>query len=81
MAGPFRLAPEEVQGGIPTNLFTSTVVAVECSSAGLFEMTAGGSATEVSQVRQGRTEFGRQFGGVLLAVKNRTPGDMTVTTQ
>ena len=81
MAGPFQLAPEEVQGGIPTNLLTSTVVTVECSRGGLFEMTAGGSPTEVSQIGAGRTEYGRGFGGVLLAVKNRTPGEMTVTTR
>lgn len=82
MAGPFRLAPQEVQGQIPTFAFgRQTKVVVDALVEGNFEMTAGGSATEVNALRVGRNEFERAFGGVLLAVKNLTTRDITVTTE
>lgn len=81
MAGPFRLAPNEVQSQIPTwALGKETVVNVDCAVDGLFEMTAGGSPSETTSVKAGSNEFSRNFGGVLLAVKNLTNGDITVTT-
>ncbi|MEA5497715.1 hypothetical protein VB834_03370 [Limnoraphis robusta Tam1] len=82
MAGPFRLAPEEVQDGIPTwGGGRQTKVIVDAQADGNFEMTAGGSGTEVNVLRPGRNEFQRSFGGVLLAVKNLTLEDITVRTQ
>lgn len=82
MAGPFRLAPQEVQGGIPTwALGRQTKVIVDCEAEGNFEMTAGGSPTEVNKLVLGRNQFERSFGGVLLAVKNLTTRDITVTTE
>lgn len=82
MAGPFRLAPQEVQGGIPTWAFgRQTKVNVDALVEGNFEMTSGGSATEVNVLKVGRNAFERSFGGVLLSVKNLTTRDITVTTE
>lgn len=82
MAGPFRVAPQEVQAHIPTWAFgRQTKVIVDCRADGNFEMTAGGSATEVNALRVGRNQFERSFGGVELAVKNLTLEDITVTTE
>jgi hypothetical protein len=82
MAGPYRLAPQQVLGHIPTWAFgRQTKVIVDCQADGDFEMTAGGSATEVNVLRVGRNEFARSFGGVELAVKNLTLEDITVTTE
>jgi len=81
-AGPFRLAPQETKYGIPTwGWGRHTKVVVHCEADGRFEMTAGGSATEVNYCRQGRNEYERNFGGVHLAVKNLTPEDITVYTE
>jgi hypothetical protein len=57
MAGPFRLAPDEVQGGIPTWAFgKETKVIVDCNVDGNFEMRAGGSPSETTSVRTGRID-------------------------
>jgi hypothetical protein len=82
MAGPFRLAPNEVQSQIPTwALGKETLVIVDCAVDGFFEMRAGGSPPEMTSVKTNRNEFRRNFGGVLLAVKNLTNADITVTTE
>lgn len=81
-AGPFRIAPQEVQPSIPTWGFgRHTKVIVHCRADGNFEMTAGGAPTEVNYCRQGRNEFERNFGGVYLAIKNLTVEDITVYTE
>jgi hypothetical protein len=60
MAGPFRVAPQEVKDGIPTWAFgRQTKIIVDCEADGRFEMTAGGCATEVNVLRVGRNEFER----------------------
>lgn len=83
MAGPYRLAPQEVQGNIPTwGAGKQTKVHVDTTvDGGNFEMTAGGSASEVNELQLGRNTFERSFGGVYLAVKNLTQRDITVTTE
>ncbi|GAA3170002.1 MULTISPECIES: hypothetical protein [Streptomyces] len=82
MAGPYGLAPNEVKGGIPTWAGgRETTVKVECEADGRFEMTAGGSPTETSDVKKGSNEFKRGFGGVTLSVKNLTDKNMTVSTE
>lgn len=81
-AGPYRLAPQEVEYGIPTWGFgRHTKVIVHCKADGRFEMTCGGAATEVNYCRQGRNEYERNFGGGYLAIKNLTPEDITVYTE
>jgi hypothetical protein len=44
-------------------------------------MTAGGSPTEFNDIAPPLAEFNRNFGGVLLAVKNEGPGGVRVTTR
>lgn len=82
MAGPYRLAPQEVQGGIPTwPSPRRTKVKVEALVKGNFEMTAGGAPTETNVIEEGPNNFERDFGGVYLSVKNLTDRDVTVTTE
>ena len=82
MAGPFRVAPQEIKSGIPTwHGGRQTKVIVDCQADGNCDMTAGGSSTEVNVLRVGRNEFQRSFGGVQLAIKNLTLEDITVTTE
>ena len=81
MAGPFTLSPNQIQFQIPTNLFTSTKVIVTSPANGAIEMTAGGSASESSAFHAGVTEFSRNFGGVLLAVKNQGSQTIQVETK
>lgn len=81
-AGPFRLAPHETKYGIPTWAFgRHTKIVVHCEADGRFEMTAGGSSTEINYCRLGRNEYERNFGGVYLAIKNLTERDITVFTE
>ncbi|GEM_PF-1795058 len=82
MAGPYHLSPNEVQFDIPTWGFgKTTTVHADCAVAGFIEMRAGGSPAESTSVNAGQNHFTRDFGGVLLAVKNLTNGAMTVTTE
>jgi hypothetical protein len=82
MAGPYQLAPNEMQKLIPTwPLGKRTKVIVDCQADGQFEMEAGGSAAEINTIRVGRQEFERDFAGAWLAVTNLTPKDITVTTE
>jgi hypothetical protein len=82
MAGPYKLAPNAIQYEIPTMGFGDiTVVEVDANVAGVVEMTAGASPSERDTVVRGRNSFNRNFGGVLLAIKNLTPGEITVTTR
>jgi hypothetical protein len=81
-AGPFRIAPQETKYGIPTwGAGRHTKIIVHCKADGRFDMTAGGSATEVNTCRPGRNEYERNFGGVYLAIKNMTAEDITVYTE
>lgn len=81
MAGPFNLNANETQFQIPTNLFSSTTVIVTSPVNGSIEMTAGGSASEASDIHAGVTEFVRQFGGVFLAVKNQSAQPISIETR
>jgi hypothetical protein len=81
MAGPFSLAPGETQTQIPTFILgKKTAVVVNCSVAGNIELHAGGSLSETDSCKVGSNEFDRNFGGVFLAVKNDTSGNITVST-
>jgi hypothetical protein len=81
LAGPFSLAPGETQTQIPTFILgKKTHVVVNCTVAGNIELHAGGSLAETDQCNVGNNEFDRNFGGVFLAVKNDTSGNLTVTT-
>ncbi|MCU0535556.1 MAG: hypothetical protein MUD14_16825 [Hydrococcus sp. Prado102] len=81
MAGPFRLAPQEVQYNIPTWHWPhNTTVIVDAAVNGSVEMKAGGSPPETTSINPGNNQFSRSFGGVLLAVKNLSPADITVST-
>jgi hypothetical protein len=82
MAGPYKIAPNAVAYEIPTWGFgRDTVVEVDATARGFVEMTAGGSPPESTSVAIGPNSFNRNFGGVFLAVKNLTPGEITVTTR
>ncbi|MFZ4662933.1 MAG: hypothetical protein ACOYNY_38355 [Caldilineaceae bacterium] len=82
MAGPYNLSPNQVQLEIPTWGFgRSTTVHADCSADGFIEMRAGGSPAESTSVKAGSNHFTRDFGGVLLAVKNLTNGSMRVKTE
>lgn len=82
MAGPFRLAPNEEYYQIPTwGLGKETLVIVDCEVEGFVEMTAGYYSSEMACVQAIRNEFRRDFGGVLLAVRNLTLADITVITK
>jgi hypothetical protein len=82
MAGPFHLSPNEVQLGIPTWAFgRTTLVTVDSQGDGFFEMRAGGSPAETTSITAGQNHFNRDFGGVLLAVKNLTNADIVVHTE
>jgi hypothetical protein len=76
MAGPYILNPGDTQFNIPTkSVFENTTVKVENSTPfdGGFSMTAGGSPTEFNPAPPLRvTTVVRNFGGVLLAIKNES---------
>jgi hypothetical protein len=84
MAGPYELDPGQTQYGILTHPVwqnTRVIVTNNSNKAGKISMTAGASATEHDDVHPGVTNFDRNFGGVLLAVKNEGDVHLTVSTQ
>lgn len=80
-AGPLVLGPGELQTQIPTNLFTSTNVIIDSPFEGAVEMRAGLSEPEFTEIKAGRTVLQRQFGGVFLAITNKSDASISVTTE
>ena len=75
--GPLELGPGELQTQIPTNLFVST----DSPFAGAVELRAGLSEPETTEIKAGRTRLRRQFGGVFLAITNKSDESISVTTE
>ena len=75
MAGPYYLDPGQSQGNIPTWGFggnTKVIVYNKSPWVGKISMTAGGSPTEYDDIEPGEVTLERNFGGVLLTVKNES---------
>ena len=83
MAGPYKLAPTQSQGGIPTwpaHKRTKVLVSNATGSVGRIKMKAGVSPPEEHDVSPGQHEFDRDFGGLLLTVTNEGSVALTVGT-
>ena len=84
MAGPYKLAPTQSQGGIPTwpaHKRTKVLVSNATGSVGRIKMQAGLSAPEENDVSPGQHELDRDFGGLPLTVTNEGSVALTVSTQ